>query len=252
MPAASRTSIAGWPPLAVARAAAGTASASWTSAIVMAAMTGDWSTVPVTAGSAGLMAIGGADGYPDCGRRRGGIGRPVAAGFRGVRADRDHLPWCGVPLGQGDGDGVAGVKLGPLRRADGGGDQSGGRCGGQYRAAGWDGDFPLASGCSPVNTFGARLLGPIPGSAGPPISVQGCGNTFLKENRFDIVEKLDAFAKERGYTLLELAFSWQVSQPFVGSVIAGATRPEQVEANAAAARWTLTDDDFAAVAAIVA
>ena len=65
------------------------------------------------------------------------------------------------------------------------------------------------------------------------------------------VEKLGAFAQERGHTLVELAFSWLASQPFVASVIAGATRPEQVASNAKAAGWELTKEDFAAVAEIV-
>src|SRR6202011_585302 len=47
----------------------------------------------------------------------------------------------------------------------------------------------------------------------------------------DIVEKLQAFAEKRGHTLLELGFSWLGSRPQVSSVIAGATRVEQVEQN---------------------
>ena len=45
------------------------------------------------------------------------------------------------------------------------------------------------------------------------------------------------FAKQRGHTLLELAFSWLAAQPVVACVIAGATRPEQLEANVKAADW---------------
>jgi aryl-alcohol dehydrogenase-like predicted oxidoreductase len=52
--------------------------------------------------------------------------------------------------------------------------------------------------------------------------------------------------------MLELAISWLTSQPFVASVIAGARRPEQIRANAAAACWDLTPQDFAAIASIVA
>jgi len=72
----------------------------------------------------------------------------------------------------------------------------------------------------------------------------------LTDARIEKVEKLRAFAEERGHSILELAFSWLASQPFVGSVIAGATSPEQVRANVAAAGWELTADDFAAVEAI--
>ncbi len=58
------------------------------------------------------------------------------------------------------------------------------------------------------------------------------------------VEKLDAYAREHGRDLLTLAFSWLASQPVVGSVIAGATRPEQIAANVAAAAWRLTPADL--------
>ncbi len=61
------------------------------------------------------------------------------------------------------------------------------------------------------------------------------------------MEKLEAFAKKRGHSLLELAIGWLASQPAVPSVIAGATKPEQVEANVAAAGWKLTADEMAEV-----
>jgi aryl-alcohol dehydrogenase-like predicted oxidoreductase len=67
------------------------------------------------------------------------------------------------------------------------------------------------------------------------------------DENFDKVEKLRAFAAERGRSLLELAISWLASQPSVGSVIAGATSPEQVRANAAAASWKLTPAELAEV-----
>ena len=50
--------------------------------------------------------------------------------------------------------------------------------------------------------------------------------------------------------MLELAISWLVSNPLVATVIAGATRPEQVVANVAASGWTLTPEDRADVDAI--
>jgi aryl-alcohol dehydrogenase-like predicted oxidoreductase len=58
------------------------------------------------------------------------------------------------------------------------------------------------------------------------------------------MERLEAFAKERGHTILELAISWLVAQPVVSSVIAGATSPEQVRANAEAAKWELYPEDL--------
>lgn len=68
--------------------------------------------------------------------------------------------------------------------------------------------------------------------------------TGLTDANLDKVEKLIAFSEARGKSILELAFSWLASQPIVSSVIAGATRPEQVLANAAAASWKLSAEDM--------
>jgi aryl-alcohol dehydrogenase-like predicted oxidoreductase len=66
----------------------------------------------------------------------------------------------------------------------------------------------------------------------------------IEDERFERVEALAAFAEERGHTLHELAISALASTPGVGSIIAGATKPEQVRANAAAASWRLTDAEL--------
>src|ERR1700752_4974102 len=63
----------------------------------------------------------------------------------------------------------------------------------------------------------------------------------------DIVDKLTAFADTRGHTLLELAFSWLAARPQVSSVIAGATRVEQVEQNVKAIAWKLTAQEMAEI-----
>ncbi len=73
----------------------------------------------------------------------------------------------------------------------------------------------------------------------------------LTAENFDRVERLEAFARERGHTILELALSWLASLDYLGSIIAGATRPEQVTANAAAASWRLSREEMAAVDALV-
>jgi aryl-alcohol dehydrogenase-like predicted oxidoreductase len=67
---------------------------------------------------------------------------------------------------------------------------------------------------------------------------------------FDRIEALEAFAEERGHTLLDLAFAGLASQPGIASVIAGAMRPEQIAANAAAGDWELGQDDLDALARI--
>ncbi len=68
--------------------------------------------------------------------------------------------------------------------------------------------------------------------------------TQLADDRLATVERLRGFAEARGRSLLELAFSWLAAQPVVASVIAGATRPEQVRSNVDAVGWALTDDEL--------
>ncbi|MGB3274288.1 MAG: aldo/keto reductase [Xanthobacteraceae bacterium] len=63
----------------------------------------------------------------------------------------------------------------------------------------------------------------------------------------DIVERLGNFAKARGHTLVELAFSWLAGRPQVASVIAGASSPEQVAQNVKAAEWQLSAEDYAEI-----
>ncbi len=65
----------------------------------------------------------------------------------------------------------------------------------------------------------------------------------LTDENFAIIGKLRAFAEERGHTLLDLAISWLASKPVISSVIAGATKPEQVRANVEAASWRLTPEE---------
>lgn len=69
----------------------------------------------------------------------------------------------------------------------------------------------------------------------------------MSEKNLDIVQALENFAQQRGKTMLELAFSWLASRPQVSSVIAGATRVEQIEQNVKAIDWKLTADDMAAI-----
>ena len=70
---------------------------------------------------------------------------------------------------------------------------------------------------------------------------------FLTEANWQIAERLQDFAATRGHSLLELAFSWLACRPQVASVIAGATKPEQLEQNAKAASWVLTPAEMAEV-----
>lgn len=69
------------------------------------------------------------------------------------------------------------------------------------------------------------------------------GQAAINDRNMDRVEALETWASEKGHTLLELAFAWLLAHPAVSSVIAGATSPEQVQANAAAANWALSAQD---------
>ena len=102
--------------------------------------------------------------------------------------------------------------------------------------------FPLASGFltgkykrGQSAPEGTRL------AAGPG------GERTLTDDNFDLLEKLESFAQARGHTMLDAAIGWLASQPHVASVISGATKPEQVEQNVAAAGWKLTVEERAEV-----
>lgn len=74
------------------------------------------------------------------------------------------------------------------------------------------------------------------------------GDRYLTPARLALADALAAFAAERDRTLLELAYAWLLSNPTVSSVIAGATRVEQIQANAAAGSgWRLTAEELAAI-----
>jgi aryl-alcohol dehydrogenase-like predicted oxidoreductase len=62
----------------------------------------------------------------------------------------------------------------------------------------------------------------------------------MSDKTFGRLERLEQFARDHGHDLIELAFAWLLAQPNLVSVIAGATRPEQITANVAAAGWTMT------------
>jgi aryl-alcohol dehydrogenase-like predicted oxidoreductase len=76
------------------------------------------------------------------------------------------------------------------------------------------------------------------------------GEQVLSATNFERLARWEAFATERGHSLLELALGWLLGHPEVGSVIAGARSAEQVRLNVDAAAWTLDANDMAAVAAM--
>jgi aryl-alcohol dehydrogenase-like predicted oxidoreductase len=103
--------------------------------------------------------------------------------------------------------------------------------------------FPLASG---LLTGKYRRNTPLP--AGTRFArIDRLADRYLTERNWEIAEKLGDFAEAHGRTMLELAFSWLLAQKPVASVIAGATRPEQLEQNVKAGDWALTGAELAEI-----
>jgi aryl-alcohol dehydrogenase-like predicted oxidoreductase len=99
---------------------------------------------------------------------------------------------------------------------------------------------PLANG---LLTGKYRRGAPLPAGARLATTPR-TAERYLTERNWAVVEALAAFCAARGKSLLELAFSWLLHRPGVASVIAGATAPEQVEANVGAAQWVLSREDM--------
>ncbi len=102
--------------------------------------------------------------------------------------------------------------------------------------------YPLASGLLTGKhrqghfEEGSRLAG------GPWTDVYR--SRFVNDRNWSILEQLEKFAAERRHSVTELAFAWLLANPVVCSVTAGATRPEQVEANARACEWKISCQDM--------
>jgi aryl-alcohol dehydrogenase-like predicted oxidoreductase len=104
--------------------------------------------------------------------------------------------------------------------------------------------FPLANG---------MLTGKYRRGQAPPKGSRiesGWHDELLTGENIDIIEDLVDYAATHSHTILELAFSWLLAKPMVASVIAGATSPDQVRANAHAGSWELTDDQLKKISAI--
>lgn len=108
--------------------------------------------------------------------------------------------------------------------------------------------FPLASGL---------LTGKYKRNAAMPAgtrlaNTQRLADVYLTEKNWVMAEKLEDFAIARGRSMVELAFSWLLAQAPVSSVIAGATKPEQLEANVKAGGWQMTAAELAEIDKIAA
>jgi aryl-alcohol dehydrogenase-like predicted oxidoreductase len=121
-----------------------------------------------------------------------------------------------VPCCRAHGVGV--IPWGPL---------AGGFLTGKYRR----GEQPPmpAPGARPIKAFN-HLYGPL-----------------IKETNWERLGKLDAFAKARDHKVGEIAVAWLLSHPWLSTVIAGATRPEQLDANVSGADWKLTMEEVAQI-----
>ncbi len=104
--------------------------------------------------------------------------------------------------------------------------------------------FPLASGL---------LTGKYrPGQAGPAGARLSDREEIASEAQFALVDALTTYAQERGVPLIDVAIGALLAHDSVATVIAGATKPDQVRANAAAGRWQPTAEDLSALARVLA
>jgi aryl-alcohol dehydrogenase-like predicted oxidoreductase len=106
--------------------------------------------------------------------------------------------------------------------------------------------FPLASGLL-SGKYRKHQTTP----AGTRLASSERFRKLLSPENLDLVEALISYVQSKGHSLLELSMSWLASHPAVASVIAGATRAEQVRANAKAADWEMTKSELSEIAAIV-
>ncbi len=100
--------------------------------------------------------------------------------------------------------------------------------------------FPLESGL---------LTGKVQRDKEPPEGsrLSKWGGSFRSDEKFDKIDKLNELGKEHGHSLLDYAIGWLVSRPYISSVIAGVTTPEQLEANVAAGEAKFSPEELSAI-----
>jgi len=103
--------------------------------------------------------------------------------------------------------------------------------------------FPLASGF----LTGKYKRGEEPSKDTRLGAMGSMAKSALTDSNFEILDKLQEFARSHGHSVLELAIGWLASMPQVSSVIAGATKPEQVTANVKGGDWKLSAEELAEV-----
>ncbi len=100
--------------------------------------------------------------------------------------------------------------------------------------------FPLASGL----LTGKYKRTEMPEGARLTDMPTFANRIYLTDENFDVVDNLNKFAHKTGHSILELAFGWMASRPTTASIIAGATKPEQIDANVAAVNWVLSQSEI--------
>ena len=100
--------------------------------------------------------------------------------------------------------------------------------------------FPLASGL----LTGKYKRTEMPEGARLTDMPTFANRIYLTDENFDIVDNLNKFAHKTGHSILELAFGWMASRPTTASIIAGATKPEQIDANVEAVNWVLSQSEI--------
>ena len=108
--------------------------------------------------------------------------------------------------------------------------------------------FPLASGL----LTGKYKKDSMPEGARLTDMPRFANRGYVTEANFAKVERLENFANQKGHSVLELAFSWLAAQKVTGSVIAGATKSEQIKSNVAAANWKMTAEELAEIDELLA
>lgn len=107
--------------------------------------------------------------------------------------------------------------------------------------------FPLESGL---------LTGKYKRDQKPPEGTRfaqwGGGGGFVSDARYSVVEKLAAYGEQIGRSVLDMAIGWLAAQPYVSSVIAGVTKPEQIHQNVAAAGWKPSERELSEISRIAA
>ena len=103
--------------------------------------------------------------------------------------------------------------------------------------------YPIAKGL---------LTGKYQRGSMAPVGSRLAGDQDLANADFDLLERLDGYARDHGHDLLTLAISWLAAQPSIASIISGASRPEQMAVNATAARWKLTAENLEEIDAVLA